>query len=144
LLAGCGSKEAALVGTWKIKDIQLPKPMADNPQVKAQADLAKTKFSLDLKADKHFEIATTGGTWALSANKVTLTIATIGGKTIDDAIKEAKEKAKGNKELLKQIDASPRPKPLVLTLSPDSKSLTLVQSTPPVGDTTLVLAKDEK
>jgi hypothetical protein len=96
-LVGCGgSKEAQVVGKWK-------------------GDESARGAMLDFKADKTFSTDGMDGTWALTGDKIELTIVNLGGQSLASL----KEKMKGTP------GADAFDKPISGTLAADMKSMSL-------------------
>ena len=96
-LVGCSSKDSQIPGKWT-------------------SEVMGRKVAFDMKADKTFTSDDMEGTWALSSDKITLTVTKLGGKavTATDA-------------------ANPFAKPMEGTLAEDAKSFSL---TTPLGAAT--------
>ncbi len=109
ILAGCGGREAALTGTWKIQapTTQMPPGAASNPAL-AGMMAAMQNVSLEMRADKTFVLNMMGapmeGNWPFDkdAATVALDVTKVGNQTIPPSTPGAK----GNKALTFKLDDS--------------------------------------
>lgn len=110
LIVGCSNPEAQLAGTWK-GDIKLT-PAQEKEPAAAFAKALLKDISLEMRGDKTCAMTIMGqsadGNWSLSGNTVTITM-------------KPKPGGKSNGMTFEN-------KPANFTLSPDGKSLALVQS----------------
>lgn len=86
LLAGCGNREAGLVGSWA-GQLQIPESLAKNPQAAPFLKEFDTNARLELKPDHTYRLsaggATSSGIWTLEKDAILLTVKTAGGKSIE-------------------------------------------------------------
>ena len=96
---GCKpSPEKQIVGSWKATDVQLAGPMGNNPAFAAMKSQLNGAV-LSMKEDKKYSITVAGqaidGEWTISGRTATLQPKTMGGRSIADIEKQAKQMGMG-------------------------------------------------
>lgn len=144
VLVGCKSGgEAAVIGKWK-SEIKVDSSQT-GPGAQLLQAIGGMAMDVEFKSDHKYRMTVAAmipieGDWSMSGNRVTLTPKTIMGMSVEDAVKQAKQK---NPSAMAMAGPSQQTQPMLLDLQSDGKTMKAVINKPEAAGTEITFTKQQ-